>query len=184
MPDQKNLLPEINLLPKDSFRQSPMGKFLTWALSTGRYIVVFTEMMVILTFLSRFTLDRQLSDLNEQISQKQSILESLVSFEDLARDLQAKAEFVTQPSNEDVAYEDARYLMGIAGEDLVYKQIDITREKILIKGDAYSQETLSGYVDKLRGNDGYSDVDVGKIETSNNDARIEFEIKLQQEVGK
>lgn len=65
----------VNLLPKDPFLDSIVGKFLLWSLQIGRYLVVFTELVVILSFLSRFKLDRDLTDLNEKITvQKQTIL--------------------------------------------------------------------------------------------------------------
>jgi hypothetical protein len=61
---------EINLLPKEEFEKKPLGKFLVWALSIGRYIVIFTELIVILAFLSRFKLDRDLADLNQSVREK------------------------------------------------------------------------------------------------------------------
>jgi hypothetical protein len=65
---------EINLLPREEFEKKPIGKFLTWALSIGRYIIIFTELIVILAFLSRFKLDRDLSDLNQSIREKQAVI--------------------------------------------------------------------------------------------------------------
>jgi len=66
----------INLLPKTEFEKSYWGKFLKWSLSSGRYIIILTEMVVILAFLSRFKLDRDLLDLSESISGKVNILEA------------------------------------------------------------------------------------------------------------
>ena len=91
---QKDLT--VNLLPQDAFSKSSVGRVLNWSLSTGRYIVVFTEMIVILTFLSRFTLDRQLTDLNESILRKQAIVDSFGELESNIREIQAKTEFIRQ----------------------------------------------------------------------------------------
>lgn len=65
---------QINLLPRDDFEKKPIGKFLNWALNIGRWIVVFTELVVILAFLSRFKLDQDLADLNESIREKQKMV--------------------------------------------------------------------------------------------------------------
>ena len=52
----------INLLPKTEFELSFWGRFIKWALSTGRYIIILTELVVIIAFMSRFKLDRDASD--------------------------------------------------------------------------------------------------------------------------
>ena len=66
----------VNLVPKDPFFQTMFGKSLKWALSVGRYIVIFTELVVIMSFATRFTLDRQVTDLNASINQKKMVIES------------------------------------------------------------------------------------------------------------
>lgn len=70
------LNPKLNLLPADRFEYSKLGRFLKWALSAGRYVVVFTELIVIIAFISRFWFDRQLTDLREQRVQKSAVVES------------------------------------------------------------------------------------------------------------
>ncbi|KKR91978.1 MAG: hypothetical protein UU42_C0006G0017 [Candidatus Woesebacteria bacterium GW2011_GWA1_41_13b] len=67
----------VNLLPKTEFDASVWGKILKWALSTGRYIVILTELVVIAAFLSRFKLDKDYSDLGDRITGKKSILTAL-----------------------------------------------------------------------------------------------------------
>jgi len=62
----------INLLPKDSFQFSGLGRFLGWATTTGRVLVVLTEFVVLLAFGSRFYFDKKLNDLSEMIDQKQT----------------------------------------------------------------------------------------------------------------
>ena len=64
----------VNLLTQDDFSSSPIGKVFLWALSVGRYIVVITELIVILSFLSRFKLDRDLTDVNEAIEKQKAII--------------------------------------------------------------------------------------------------------------
>lgn len=77
----------INLLPEEAFEKTFFGRFLKWALSVGRYIVVFTELIVILAFLSRFKIDRDLTDLHESIEQKRAIIASAIELENELRSL-------------------------------------------------------------------------------------------------
>jgi hypothetical protein len=61
---------EVNLLPKDPFLSTSLGKLLQWSLTVGRYLVIFTELIVVSSFAARFSLDRQVTDLNASILQK------------------------------------------------------------------------------------------------------------------
>lgn len=80
----------INLLPGDDLEKAPLGKFLKWALTYGRYIVVITELIVLLVFFSRFKLDRDLFDLSDSINRKKTIIESSALFEEKVRRLQIR----------------------------------------------------------------------------------------------
>ncbi len=65
---------EINLLGSSKQELSPVGRMITWITTYGRYIMITTEMIVLIAFISRFSLDRQLTDLKDEISQKQDII--------------------------------------------------------------------------------------------------------------
>jgi hypothetical protein len=80
----------INLLPKSEFDTSIWGRILKWSLTTGRYIIILTEMVVIVAFLSRFKFDKDLADLNERIEGKKHILDATYSTEINFRATQAR----------------------------------------------------------------------------------------------
>jgi Tfp pilus assembly protein PilN len=84
------ITPSINLLGEQDLAHSPWGRILTWATTYGRYIMITTEIVVLLAFISRFSLDRKLTDLNEEIAQKQAIIEANSSFESEFRGLQER----------------------------------------------------------------------------------------------
>lgn len=67
---------QVNLLPTDRFEYSKLGRFLSWALTAGRYAVVVTELVVIAAFLSRFWFDRKLTNLRELRMQKETVVNS------------------------------------------------------------------------------------------------------------
>jgi hypothetical protein len=67
---------KVNLLPPSEFEQSFWGRFLKWAVTTGRHIIIIVELVVILAFFSRFKLDEDLRNWNEQINGQISYLES------------------------------------------------------------------------------------------------------------
>ena len=86
----------INLMPQDPFYETPLGRMLLWASNIGRYLVVFTELIVIISFATRFKLDRDLTDLNSGITQKSNLISSYGSLENDVRTIQKKTEFLAQ----------------------------------------------------------------------------------------
>ncbi len=80
----------VNLLPQDPFAASFVGRFLFFSITIGRYVVVFTELIVILAFLSRFFLDRQISDLNDRIREQVGVINASREFEQNFRLTQAR----------------------------------------------------------------------------------------------
>ncbi len=79
-------LPSINLV-KD--KQIPLfDKFMNWALTVGRLIVILTEIVAILAFIYRFSLDEKLIDLHSAIKQKQALISLFKQDENKYRNLQ------------------------------------------------------------------------------------------------
>jgi len=72
------------------------GRFLKWSLTAGRYIIILTELVVIMAFMSRFKLDHDLSDLNDAILGKQALLEASTNTEKVLRLTQARLSLIDQ----------------------------------------------------------------------------------------
>lgn len=72
---------EISFLPDSEDINSFSARFLNWLTTAGRSIIIFTELIVICAFISRFWLDRKNSDLSEVIRQRKAIIESTQDFE-------------------------------------------------------------------------------------------------------
>lgn len=139
MPDEKPTVPEVNLLPGEDFEGKPGGQFLQWALTWGKRIVVTTELIVILAFLSRFWLDTQVANLADSIDQEKLIVQSASDFEKNFRALTdriAKANDIEKISSPLVVY------------DQVEKLIPST---VTIKSFSYtnSSVTLTGVSDEI-----------------------------------
>lgn len=80
----------LNLLPKTAFEKSLFGRIIKWGLTTGRHIIIIVEIFVITAFLSRFTLDSKLGELEESLKERQSILESYVPTEKAFLEVQTR----------------------------------------------------------------------------------------------
>jgi len=169
---------KVNLLPKDSFSESSLGKAIDWALTTGRYIVIFTEMVVILTFLQRFNLDRQLSDLNDSIFQRQAVLESYQQIESSARALQSKAEFIEELEQKVDILPVLAFLTESAPQDVLFDDLSVRNQVFSVRGTAYSQTSLSLFVDLVKTYPGVTDVSLDSLSQTGNSTGIDFNLRV------
>jgi len=72
---------QISLLGRKSLGFLTLERFVYWLTTAGRAVLVVVELVVLLAFFSRFWLDSRNNDLDELIRQRQSILATMVRFE-------------------------------------------------------------------------------------------------------
>lgn len=88
-PNSKFLI-NLDLLKPQSNPDKLLVKLVRWLLSTGRYIFIFVEAIVLIAFITRFKFDEDLASKNEQIVQQIPYIQSLKSTEILIRQTQLK----------------------------------------------------------------------------------------------
>lgn len=170
----------LNLLPKDPFLSTPIGKLLQWALSVGRYLVIFTELIVVLSFATRFSLDRRVTDLNGAILQKRSIIESYGDLEKQVREVQKKIETYQQIEQQQNLADAFPALSEITPQDILLEELNIQPGSVLFSGTARSNTSLNLLINNVQLSDKFSDVVVEKIETgTNKDPGFHFRIRAR-----
>lgn len=179
-----SLTPNINLYPEDPFYASLMGKVLKWAVSAGRHIIIFTELVVIGSFASRFVLDRQLSDLNTSIVQKQSIAESYGTLERDFRTLQEQTKDIATILDEQGKYKVLERLEVLTPPQIKFDQIGYGNNTLSIRGTALSNASLSQLVDGLRRDPIFTSVTITNIRGGDiRDPSIQFTVSAQSTIG-
>jgi len=167
---KKNISFDINLIPKDPFFATPVGKILKWALSIGRYIVIFTELIVILSFVTRFSLDRQLTDLNDAIAQKKTVIESYGDLEQSVRQIQTILEeyqIVKQQVNITEIFPE---LTNIIPRDTELNELVLRQDQVSFSGRTITQGSLNTLINNIQLSDRFSNVSVDKIESNSTDS--------------
>lgn len=173
-------IPDVNLYPEDPFYTSLIGKSLRWAVAAGRHIVIFTELIVIGSFLSRFVLDRQLSDLNREILQKQSIVESYGTLESDVRLLQKRTKDINGILDQQGKYRALESLTKVTPPDVVFEQISLANDRFSLKGHTLSSNSLSILVEGLKNDPQMSTVSINDIESGDNrDPGIQFNLTVE-----
>jgi len=169
----------VNLLSKDPFSESFVGKVLMWSLSIGRYIVVFTELVVILSFLSRFTLDRQMTDLNSKINQQLLIVESYGDLEVNFRSLQDKLTFVRSQTEKTNIEDVLDKIVSRLPPDVKLVKLSIQNETVSISATTLSSGGMSRFINGLRSDKEFTDIKLSSVTTDSlNEDSVSFDVSI------
>lgn len=168
----------INLLPEGEFEKSPIGKFIKWALHWGKHIVIFTELIVIASFIYRFKLDRDLVDQKGNLQIKLQEVESYSGFEKEVRFLHKRLDFIHQTDTERLKPDFIiSELIKITPSDVVYSDLTIKEGLLTIKGISLSGIGLNAFINNLKNNNSFSNINISSIKSKGQqDPTLEFEL--------
>jgi Tfp pilus assembly protein PilN len=166
----------INLLSQDEFSQSAVGRVMLWALSIGRYVVVFTELIVIMSFLSRFKLDRDLTNLNEDINRQKAIILSYGNLENDFRFAQAQLELVRSTQNQLPPTDILALLSKTTPTDVRIDQLQMTDKGMQLSATALSTQGFVRFIANLLGSEAVSHLTLNGVNSKDQGLTITFEI--------
>lgn len=152
----------INLLPhkEPTFAE----KFFSWMLTFGRFIIIGTEMIVLVAFVSRFKLDRDLIDLHDKVQQEESIVKSLISVENRSRSLQKRLfeiGSINQASKNSIAI--LQEIPALTPENVFLDGLTIYDKGLKIDAKTLSGGGLSDFVKRLRNSNHFSSISLDRI---------------------
>ena len=177
MPAKSDFFSKINLLPQDEFDRSFLGKALKWALSAGKSIVILTEFVVILAFLSRFKLDRDLNDINEVLIQKQAVVESYAETERQMRALQDRLAIINQVDEDTLgASGSLSRLIASTPLDVEYETVELSRTSLTLTGIAGSEGGFAALLNSIREEGTWTQISLGDVEFSQRKGGVVFTI--------
>lgn len=172
-------------MPKKRLEGTSLGKLVNWLFSVGRYIIVFTELVVIGAFLSRFWLDRRNSDLSEELRQQGAILESITDFEKEFTLFQSRLERISQTLEKEKNPLNSLDLItaSLPGDSLLLKYNFTEEEKneATILALFFSEASLASFVDSLLSKEEVLSVRIGAIERERGASgmKIQFLVTFQ-----
>jgi len=123
-----------------------------------------TEIIVLLAFISRFSLDRKLTDLKEEIGQKQDIIQANIQFEHDVRSLQDKLTKIKTLTSQPTSPLDVlTFFQNFVPPGVYFQSYDLSGNKITVKAVAGSTEAFSQLIANLQASKIVSGVDLGNI---------------------
>jgi Tfp pilus assembly protein PilN len=155
----------INLLGLEQQEHSPLGRFIGWVTTYGRYIMVTTEMIVLVAFLSRFSLDRQLTDLKDEIQQKQDIIAANQDLEIDFRQTQdslnkIKALLVKQ----EIPTDTINTLRMLLPSGTYFQSLSIDDDKITSQIVSVTVQSFSQFLINLSATKQLSNIEIGTVD--------------------
>ncbi|MDO8452342.1 MAG: PilN domain-containing protein [bacterium] len=172
----------INLLFKEGFQHTTSGRVLTWAISAGRVIVILTEVVVISAFLSRFWLDRTLTNLNEDNAAKKAQVELSQNFENDFREAQTRLVAYKIISTKNFTASGAVEEMSqYLPEDIVLTSIAVNAENVEIKGKAFTDGGLAILLKGVNDSPNYKNVGLADITVTSGDSSFGFVLRGDKE---
>lgn len=161
---------KINLLIHHGEQEKIISKLIKWALSSGRYIVIFVEMLTVSAFIYRYKLDANLNELQEKINEKVTYIKTLSADEALIKHTQFQLSTISKLKSEKIDF-----ILPLTNlSKVVPKSIKITnitfdriqaypKTSLSISGQTPSNLELSVFIKELRGNSNFSDVTLANI---------------------
>ena len=173
--NQKRII-SVNLISQDEFSQNAIGKVMLWALSIGRYIVVFTELIVIMSFLSRFKLDRELTDLNEAINRQKAIILSYGNLESDFRYAQSQLALVRENQSGISPTDVLTLLSQTTPTDVKVNQLQLSDSGMQLSATALSPQGFIRFITNLLAQESVSHLSIGGVSSKDQGLTIEFEV--------
>lgn len=153
---------------------------MVWATQIGRYIIVFTELIVIFSFASRFKLDRDLTDLTARVTQKKAVVESYAEVETQTRLIQRKLELTQNLLEESKAIDYVNRLTPRIPPAVSLTQLTYGESKILLLGDAANSNAFGQLVLSLQQEPAFKSLSVDRVSSGESgDIGISFSLTIQ-----
>lgn len=170
----------IEFLPQEEWQKGTLGHLLKWALTVGRFIVVFTELIVILAFLSRFKFDRDLTDLNEAVSQKKAIVEAAAGFEQDFRFLQKQLETIASLKKNRLATSLILQEVGaLMPPDVSLANFAVEDSTASFTATALSESGLSSFLTNLKNSTRFKNLSLTQVATGTDQKEVGIQFQLK-----
>ena len=170
---------QINLLPQEEFAGTTPGRTLRWAMSSFRIIVIVTEMIVMISFLSRFWLDARNSDLNDLIKQKTAVIAASADFEKEFKNMQKKLKIFSQLSSEEITPSSLLgKLTSLIPPDIFLISYSFNGGFVQVKGAAQNEISIAQFMVNLEKSRSFEKVTLANLDTGSEESQFTFTLRL------
>ena len=158
-----NSLPSINLAKN---KQIPvLDKFLDWVLTIGRLIVIVTEVIAVIVFVYRFSLDDKLVNLHSAIKQKQAIISVLKNDEDKYRNLQQRIAVASTFSIKTIkSNQTITDIVSLIPNEIKINNLILNKDRVDLSINVISVSSLENFINSLKNYQNIKSISINNIE--------------------
>ncbi len=168
----------INLLSDKGKNASDI--FLFWALYIGRLLVIITEAIALFVFLSRFSIDRKLIDLKDEIETQQAQVSFFKEGEEKFRIKQLKLKVSeTNTASSEATVKLFEEMFQKANDQLRFNALTVTPSSLTVTAQTSSPDILSAFTQDLREHPLVNTLSVDKIESKPKSALVSITLTAQ-----
>lgn len=172
----------INLLPRKE--KSLADRFFSWILTYGRFIIIGTELIVLLAFLSRFKLDRDLIDLHDKIKREEAVVKSLSNVEVQSRNLQRRLSFISSLDKQiKNSSNTLNNIPSLVPENVFLDELALSETDLKMIANTYSGEGITNLVKRLGETDSLSEISLDRVTRDEGTGIISFIIRAKLTYG-
>lgn len=153
----------INLVKSDG--KNSFDSFIEWALTVGRFLVILTETIALITFVSRFSLDRQLVNLHDEVKRDQQYIQAFQSSEATFRNLQDRLNTIKKlDGTSNNKYEITKDFLNILKDVPQINLLTINDTAIRVDCNLKSITAITPLINAIKNHPKIASVSVDKIE--------------------
>lgn len=166
---------KINLIPENR-KTEGLNKFYYWLISSGRYILIATELLLFSVFASRFYFDDRIQDeIDYGIKTKLPVINSLKSNTDQFRNLQNRLtsinKFIDSRASSSQILED---LVKSTPADIKLTKIEIEPGQISFEGVLNNVASLETLRKNFSGSSHFSSLEITSISADKQTGKVVF----------
>ena len=163
----------INLLPRDSFEFSTIGKVLKWATSVGRVLVV------LLAFASRFYFDKKLSDLGDVLVQKEAQIAAYADVETEMRKVLVKQQSVETVQKSGLGFASKiDSLTQVLPTGIVLDNLSLDKNGMAISGNAQSEYGFAQFISGIKKLPGVAMINMKNTSFDQTSGGVKFSMQI------
>ena len=171
----------INLIgkPKESFSEN----FFRWAINIGRMIIIVTELVAVGALIYRFTLDRKIIDLHDQIKKSSIFVTAQTAKEQDYRNIQSRLtniKDINVQTQEKISIMN-NILKALSTGAFSSSNITVSQNSISIKGVAFSIFPINDFINSLKQNPNITSISLDDVSSTSEGIEFKMTMELKQQ---
>lgn len=161
---------KLNLLVHQGNQPRVHERLIRWLLSSGRFLIILVELLVITGFVTRFKFDADLADLHDQIKQQIPYIESLKNQEVLIRQTHLRLAAVSKARIESPNWSEIlSIIIKLAPVNINLNNVSLDRSQSFPKislnltGRSPSNIELAAFVKALQKDPTFADISLNNV---------------------